>query len=82
LSGATGYFRCVGLLGDAQLPDARDVTEQIVCPECGSGSLVASGVYEHGTWVYRLTCWTCRDCQTVVAFPEGEATALGGTEES
>jgi hypothetical protein len=23
-------------------------------------------VFEHGTWIYRLTCWTCRDCRTVV----------------
>jgi hypothetical protein len=49
------------------------VSEQIVCPECGSGSLVACGVYEHGTWIYRLTCWTCRECQTIVAVPVGEA---------
>jgi transposase-like protein len=52
------------------------VSEQIECPDCGSESLVASGVYEHGTWIYRLSCWTCRDCQTIVAFPEGDATAL------
>jgi hypothetical protein len=73
---ASGYFHSVGLLGDVQLADARPVNEQIVCPECGSGSLVASGVYEHGTWIHRLTCWTCRDCQTVVAVREGDGPAL------
>jgi hypothetical protein len=53
------------------------VSKQLVCLECGSGSLVASGVYEHGTWIHRLTCWTCRDCQTIVAIAEGaEATTL------
>jgi ribosomal protein S27AE len=57
-------------------PMLGHVSEQIICPECGSGSLVASGVFEHGTWIYRLTCWTCRDCQTIVAFPEGDASAL------
>jgi hypothetical protein len=48
----------------------------MICPECGSGALVASGVYEHGTWIYRLTCWTCRDCQTIVAVPVEGGTAL------
>jgi len=47
----------------------------MTCPACGSGSLVASGVYEHGTWTYRFTCWTCRDCRTIVAAPVEEATA-------
>jgi hypothetical protein len=45
-----------------------------VCGECGSGSLVASGVFEHGTWIHRLTCWTCLDCRSVLAIPESEAT--------
>jgi len=48
------------------------VTDQIVCSECGSDSLVASGVFEHGTWIQRLTCWTCRDCRAIVAVPESE----------
>jgi len=52
------------------------VSEPVVCPECGSGSLVASGVYEHGTWIHRLTCWTCRDCLTVVGVAEDEPTPL------
>ena len=57
-------------------PMLGGVSEQIVCPECGSGSLVAAGVYEHGTWLYRLTCWSCPDCQSVVAAPEGKARGL------
>jgi hypothetical protein len=72
---ATGYFRVRGLVGDGQPPDAGRVSEQMICPECGSGALVASGVYEHGTWIYRLTCWTCRDCQTIVAVPVEGGTA-------
>jgi hypothetical protein len=46
------------------------MNEHIVCTECGSESLVASGVFEHGTWIHRLTCWTCRDCRSIVAIPE------------
>jgi hypothetical protein len=60
------------LIGDARLADAAGVTEQIMCIECGSTSLVASGVFEHGTWIHRLTCWTCRDCQTIFAVPEAD----------
>ncbi len=52
----------------------RAVGEENVCGECGSGSLVASGVFEHGTWIHRLTCWTCLDCRSVLAIPESEAT--------
>jgi len=52
------------------------VSEPVVCPECGSGSLVASGVYEHGTWIHRLTCWMCSDCHTVVAVAEEDPAAL------
>jgi hypothetical protein len=76
IESASGYSGAVALLGDVQLADAWPVSEQMGCPECGSRSLVASGVYEHGTWIYRLTCWTCRDCQTIVAFRESEAAAL------
>jgi transposase-like protein len=61
---------------DVHLADTWRMSEQIRCPECGSSNLVASGVYEHGTWIHRLTCWTCRDCQSIVALREGEATAL------
>jgi hypothetical protein len=32
--------------------------------------MVASGVFEHGTWIHRLTCWTCRECRSIVAVPE------------
>ena len=46
------------------------MSKEFVCTECGSDSLVSSGVFEHGTWIQRLTCWTCRDCQTVIAVPE------------
>jgi hypothetical protein len=42
------------------------------CAECGSADLIASGVFEHGTWIHRLTCWTCQDCQAVVAVPEAQ----------
>jgi len=55
------------------------MSDHEVCPACGSGSLVASGVFEHGTWIHRLTCWTCSDCRTIVAIPEPtteEATRL------
>ncbi len=63
----------VGLIGDARPADAVRVNEQIVCSECGSTSLISSGVFEHGTWILRLTCWTCRDCRTIFAVPEAEA---------
>jgi len=66
----------VGLIGDAHLADAGRVSEQVVCLECGSASLVSSGVFEHGTWTHRLTCWTCRDCRTVFTVPAAEALGL------
>src|SRR3954466_8947455 len=66
----------VGLIGDAHVADARRVSEQIVCSECGSGSLTSSGVFEHGTWIHRLTCWTCRDCRTIFTVPGSEASEL------
>jgi hypothetical protein len=46
------------------------MNEQTACPDCGSNALVASGAFGHGTWILRLTCWTCRDCRNVVAIPE------------
>jgi len=66
----------VGLIGDARPADAVRVSEQIVCSECGSTSLISSGVFEHGTWIHRLTCWTCRDCRTIFAVPEAEGSGL------
>jgi transcription elongation factor Elf1 len=57
-------------------PMLRRMTDQIVCPECGSSSLVACGVYEHGTWQYRLSCWTCRDCRAVVGVAEAAIDTL------
>ena len=48
----------------------------MVCLECGSASLVSSGVFEHGTWTHRLTCWTCRDCRTVFTVPGADALGL------
>jgi hypothetical protein len=59
------------LIGDARLADVAGVDEQIVCSECGSASLISTGVFEHGTWIERLTCWTCRDCRTIFTVPEG-----------
>ena len=70
------HSACVGLIGDAHLADAGRVSEQVVCLECGSASLVSSGVFEHGTWTHRLTCWTCRDCRTVFTVPAAEALGL------
>jgi hypothetical protein len=61
--------------GDDRQADAGRVSEEIVCSECGSNQLVASGVFEHGTWIHRLTCWTCLDCQTIVAVAEPDALA-------
>ncbi len=61
-------------MADARSADDVAMSERNVCPECGSGSLVASGVLEHGTWIHRLTCWTCRDCRSVLAIPEAEGT--------
>lgn len=52
--------------------DARDMSQPDACEACGSEDLVASGVFEHGTWIHRLTCWTCRSCRAVVAIPEAE----------
>jgi hypothetical protein len=57
-------------MDDGWLADAGGMNEYSACPECGSRALVASGVFEHGTWILRLTCWTCRDCRSVVAVPE------------
>jgi hypothetical protein len=51
------------------------MNEDSACPECGSKALVASGVFEHGTWILRLTCWTCRDCRSVIAVPEAAVRA-------
>jgi hypothetical protein len=70
------HSACVGLIGDAHLADAGRVSEQVVCFECGSASLVSSGVFEHGTWTHRLTCWTCRDCRTVFTVPAAGALGL------
>jgi hypothetical protein len=39
----------------------------------------ASGVFEHGTWIHRLTCWTCRDCQAIVAVRETDILASAET---
>jgi len=63
------------------------MSKEFVCTECGSDSLVSSGVFEHGTWIQRLTCWTCRDCQTVIAVPESgvetvEEPVLSGSQSS
>jgi len=66
----------VGLIGDPRPTDAGRVSEQIVCSECGSASVISSGVFEHGTWIHRLTCWTCRDCRTIFAVPGAEASGL------
>jgi hypothetical protein len=66
----------VGLIGDPRSTDAGRVSEQIVCSECGSASVISSGVFEHGTWIHRLTCWTCRDCRTIFAVPGAEASGL------
>jgi len=66
----------VGLIGDTRLADAGRVSEQMVCSECGSASLISSGVFEHGTWIHRLTCWTCRDCRTIFAVAEAETSGL------
>jgi len=64
------------LIGDARLADAGRVSEPIVCSECGSASLISTGVLEHGTWIHRLTCWTCRECRTIFTVPEAEASGL------
>ena len=37
--------------------------------------MVASGVFEHWAWIDRLTCWTCRDCQAIVAIRETDILA-------
>jgi transcription elongation factor Elf1 len=55
------------------------MSERTACPECGSGRLVDCSVYEHGTWIHRLTCWTCGDCQTVVAVDEAPVPSLPET---
>jgi ribosomal protein L37AE/L43A len=61
-------------LGESTADDA-DMNEQTACPDCGSNALVASGAFGHGTWILRLTCWTCRDCRNVVAIPEEQVKA-------
>ena len=40
------------------------------CQECGSSTWIESGVFEHGTWIRTLTCWTCTQCRTIIAVPE------------
>src|SRR3954454_25131150 len=60
----------VGLIGDAHVADARRVSEQIVCSECGSASLISSGVFEHGTWIHRLTCWSVATAGPSSPFPD------------
>jgi hypothetical protein len=57
---------------DPQMADGTGMNDNSACPECGSRALVASGVFEHGTWILRLTCWTCRDCRAIVAIPESQ----------
>lgn len=48
-----------------------------VCTECGSDSLVASGVLEHGTWIQKLTCWTCNECRSIVIVPDEQDILVG-----
>jgi hypothetical protein len=57
------------------------MSEHNVCGDCGSEDLVAVGVFEHAKWIYRLTCWTCRDCRTVVAAAEEDTRVVGVTQE-
>ena len=64
-----------GSTDDGRPADAPGMNEDSACPECGSKALVASGVFEHGTWILRLTCWTCRDCRSVIAVPEAAVRA-------
>lgn len=40
------------------------------CPECGSGQLIESGVFTHGTWIRTLTCLTCSECSSVFAIAD------------
>ncbi len=67
----------MGSTVDPRLADDPAMTEQSVCTECGSDSLVVSGVLEAGTWIQRLTCWTCKDCRSIVAIP-AERVMAGG----
>ena len=52
------------------------MSEHSICTECGSDSLVASGVLEHGTWIQRLTCWTCKDCRSIVIMPDDHGSPI------
>ena len=52
------------------------MSEHSICTECGSDSLVASGVLEHGTWIQRLTCWTCKECRSIVIIPDDHSRAM------
>ncbi len=65
----------------ASAADDPGMSEHNVCPECGSESLVASGVLEHGTWVRKLTCWTCRDCRAIIAIPEEQVRVVDDLTE-
>jgi hypothetical protein len=67
---SSGHIRVVAFIREAVVSDGRRMSDHVVCPECGSSSLIACGVYEHGTWQYRLSCWTCRDCRAVVGVAE------------
>jgi hypothetical protein len=77
IHGASSRFRRIGLVPADPSADVQEVSERIKCTGCGSVDLVASGVFEHGTWTHRLTCWTCRDCQSVVAVREEEVASEG-----
>lgn len=67
----------VGLMDDTRLADAAAMSDENgdICTECGSDSIVASGVLEQGTWIQRLTCWTCKECRSVVLMPQNEVRA-------
>ena len=59
-------------MDDPRRTDDPGMNEHSACPECGSESLIAAGAFDHGTWTLRLTCWTCRDCRSIVAIPESQ----------
>ena len=61
--------------------DNRRMSEHNVCGDCGSEDLVAVGVFEHATWIYRLTCWTCRDCRSVLAAAEDDVGSSANRRE-
>lgn len=63
---------------DTRMADGVAMSEHNVCTECGSGSLVVSGVLEQGTWVHRMTCWTCRDCRAIVVIPDERVEIMDG----